>query len=98
MVPNATLPKEPFGSFSGGVLLTLKASARNSKFILSVTRKVLPSMTSAFWRPGPRTGLRELLPMKNGPAAANAVLSNQAPALRAAKSFGFAMRLGRCTA
>ena len=53
IVPNAALPKEPFGSFSGGVLLTLKTSARNSKLSRSVMRNVLPIIRSAFCKPGP---------------------------------------------
>ena len=40
--------KDPFGSLSGGVLLTLNTSARNSRLIRSVNRKVLPIIRSAF--------------------------------------------------
>src|SRR5260370_406282 len=40
MVPKAAAPKDAFGSLSGGVLLTLNASPRNSRFILSKKRNV----------------------------------------------------------
>src|SRR3954453_13409307 len=76
----------------------LNTSARNSRFIRSVSRNVLPSMKSAFWSPGPRTGFLELFPMAYSPGAANPDLSNQADGLRPAKPFGFATRSGRCTA
>src|ERR1035438_2466853 len=98
IVPKAALPNEPLGSFRGGVLLTLKTSARNSKLTRSDIRNVLPIIRSASWSPGPRTGFRELLPMLNCPAAVNADLSNHSAALRFAKSFGLLMRFGRCTA
>src|ERR1035437_6999600 len=74
IVPKAALPNEPFGSFSGGVLLTLKTSARNSKLTLSDIRNVLLIIRSASWSPGPRTGFRELLPMRYWPAAVKADL------------------------
>src|ERR1035438_371909 len=95
IVPKAALPNEPFGSFSGGVLLTLKASARNSRLTRSDRRNVLPIIRSASWSPGPRTGFRELLPMLNCPAALKADLSNHWEALRVANSFGLPMRFGR---
>src|ERR1039457_5547335 len=88
MVPKAALPNEPLGSLSGGVLLTLKTSARNSRLTRSDIRNVLPIIRSASCSPGPRTGFRELLPMLNCPAAAKADLSNHSPALRFAKAFG----------
>ena len=95
MVPKAALPNEPLGSFKGGVLLTLKTSARNSKLTRSDTRNVLPIIRSASWSPGPRTGFRELLPIAYCPAAINADLSNHWPALRVAKLFGSLRRTGR---
>src|SRR4051794_15335617 len=48
IVPNAALPNEPFGSLSGGVFVTLNTSARNSRFILSLSLNVLPIIRSAF--------------------------------------------------
>ena len=74
-VPNAALPKLPLGSLKGGVLVRLKASARMSSWSCSRRRKVLPIIRSAFCRPGPRTGLRELLPMTNCGAAVNIAVS-----------------------
>src|SRR5215475_4943792 len=98
IVPKAAAPNEPFGSFKGGVLLTLNASARNSNLTRSDRRNVLPIIRSAFCMPGPRTGLRELLPILNCPAAVNTDLLNHAPALRLANVFGLPLRFGRCTA
>ncbi len=40
MVPKAALPNDPFGSFKGGVLPTLNAAVRNSKFTRSDNRNV----------------------------------------------------------
>src|SRR5580704_16624477 len=85
IVPKAALPNEPLGSFKGGVLLTLKTSARNSRLTRSDTRNVLLIIRSASWSPGPRTGFRELLPMLNCPEALKADLSNHSAALRVAK-------------
>ena len=76
----------------------MKASARNSRLIRSETRNVLPSIRSASWSPGPRTGLRELLPMLYRPAVVKAAVLNHWDALRLAKAFGSPMRFGRCTA
>src|SRR5438445_9136506 len=98
IVPKAALPNEPLGSLSGGVLLMLKTSARNSRLTRSEIRNILPIIRSASCRPGPRTGFRELLPMLNCPAAVNADLSNHWEALRAPNSFGLPTRFGRCTA
>src|SRR5215468_2189330 len=98
MDPNAAFPKLPLGSFNGGVLDTLNASARNSRFARSVIRNVLPIIRSAFWSPGPRTGLRELLPITNCGAAVNAAVLKYLATLRLAKSFGLLIRFGRCTA
>ena len=91
-------PNDPFGSFSGGVLLTLNTSARNSKFTRSVIRNVLPIIRSAFCKPGPRTGFRELLPIVNCGACVNAAVLNHSDALRPPKAFGSLTRFGRCTA
>src|SRR5438132_7495321 len=95
IVPKAALPNEPFGSFKGGVLLTLKTSARNSRLTRSDIRNVLLIIRSASWKPGPPTGFRELLPMRNCPAVVKADLSNHTEALRVAKAFGLLMRFGR---
>ena len=46
IVPNAALPKLVFGAASGGVLVTLNASARNSARSCSVIGNVLPTITS----------------------------------------------------
>lgn len=46
MEPNAGVPKAPLGLPSGGVLVELKASARNSAERRSVREKVRPSMRS----------------------------------------------------
>src|ERR1700760_2733422 len=98
MVPKAAAPKEALGSLSGGVLLALKASARNSKLIRSVIRNVFPIIRSAFCRPGPRIGLRELLPMVNWGAVVNAATLKNSEALRLAKLFGSLTRFGLCKA
>jgi hypothetical protein len=63
--PNAADPKTPFGSFRAGVFVTLKASARKLRRHRSLIRNVFATITSAFCNPGPRTGLRELVPMVN---------------------------------
>ena len=47
IVPKAALPNEPFGSFSGGVLLTLNTSARNSRLNRSDRWNVLLIIRSA---------------------------------------------------
>ena len=52
-------------------------------------RKVLPSIRSASCKPGPRTGLRELLPIVNCGAGVNAAVLNHAAALR----FGEVVRI-----
>src|SRR5262249_45727532 len=96
--PNALLPTTPFGSASGGVLVTLNASARSSKVKFSRIGNVLPIITSAFCNPGPRTGLRELVPIVNGPAALNIEVSKYFATLRPSKSFGLPVRFGRWTA
>src|SRR5437879_4778585 len=98
MLPKAADPKLPLGSLSGGVLVMLNASARKSSFTRSVSRNVLPSMRSACCNPGPRTGLRELLPIVNWGASLKALLSNHSDALRFANEFASPTRLGLCTA
>ena len=75
MVPNADVPKLPFGLPSGGVFITLNVSARNCSATRSRTKKVLPAMRSSVWYPGPLTGLRELVPIVNCGAGANAEVS-----------------------
>src|SRR3974377_2290315 len=95
MVPNAADAKLPLGSFNGGVLDTLKASARNSRLARSVRRKVLASIRSAFCRPGPRTGLREVLPIVNCGACEKAATLNHPPALRFGRVFALGGRFGR---
>src|SRR5207253_902385 len=92
--PKAALPKLPFGSFNGGVLDTLNVSARNSRLTRSAMRKVLPTIRSAFCRPGPRTGLRELLPMTNWGAAVNAAVLKYFATLRPSNSYGSLVRFG----
>ena len=47
IVPKAAVPKLPLGGPSGGVLVTLKASARNSIRKRSVRAKVFPTIMSA---------------------------------------------------
>src|SRR4051794_36780306 len=98
MDPKAALPKLPFGSFSDGVLETLNASARTSRRQRSVIRNVLPIIRSADWRPGPRTGLRELFPITNCAAGVNAAVSKYLATLRPAKSLGLSVRFGLWTA
>ena len=46
IVPKAAVPKAPFGLPSGGVLVRLNASARNSARHRSVIARVLPAMKS----------------------------------------------------
>ncbi len=82
IVPNAVLPKLVLGAASGGVLVTLNASARNSSRTLSVIGNVLPNITSSVWYPGPTTGLRDALPSVNCPAWANAAVLNHRPVVR----------------
>src|ERR1039458_4884910 len=53
IVPKAALPNDPFGSFRGGVLLTLKTSARNSRLSRSDKRNILLIIKSASWSLGP---------------------------------------------
>lgn len=63
--PNPGVPNTTFGAPGRGVLVKLKASARNSRFVLSVMNVRFISATSVFRYAGPRTGLRELLPSVN---------------------------------
>src|SRR5215467_9049207 len=96
MVPKAGEPKLPFGSLKGGVFDMLKTSARNSKLARSVMRNVFPNIRSAFCKPGPRTGFRELLPIANCGASTKAAALNHCEALRFAKALGSLTRFGRC--
>src|SRR5215475_8228677 len=95
--PNAVLPSTTLGAASGGVFVKLNASARNSTFARSLTFVRLISATSAFRYAGPRTGLRELLPIVKIGAITNALVSNHLDVERCdAGNSGFEIRLGRC--
>lgn len=61
--PTPVAPKIIFGLPSGGVLVTLKTSARNSTLRVSWNRNHLSKARSRLERPGLRTELRELLPI-----------------------------------
>src|SRR5262245_44361376 len=77
IVPKAAAPKVPFGAPRKGVFVRLKNSARNSSALLagSCTRRM--RAMSRFRYPGPRTGLRELVPIVNWGAVQNTLVSNQ---------------------
>src|SRR5436190_18367076 len=97
-------PNEPLqqlfatGSFNGGVFDTLKTSARNSKLMDSRIRNVFPIIKSAFCRPGPRMGLRELVPITNWLAVVKAAVLKYFATVRPAKSLGLPILFGLCTA
>src|SRR5215510_10987805 len=74
--PNAVFPRTTLGAPNGGVFVKLKASARNSTFARSFTFVRLISATSALRYAGPRTELRELLPIVKIGAVTNALVSN----------------------
>src|SRR5882724_8508746 len=92
--PNAALPKLPLGSFKGGVFDTLKTSARNSRFTRSAIRNVSSIIKSAACSPGPRTGLRELVPIANCGADVKAVVLKYLATLRPSNWLGSPIRLG----
>ena len=57
IVPNEELPYRVFGFGNWGELNVLRASARNSAWKRSVTRKSLNSELSQFFIPGPLYGI-----------------------------------------
>src|SRR6187200_2958026 len=96
IVPKAADPTVVFGAPNGGVLVALNASARisNAWFTESGTRRI--SARSRLRNPGPRTGLRELVPSVNAGAAWNAAVSNQRLTERSSEeSVGSPIRFGR---
>ena len=97
MEPKPAAPSTTFGAPNGGVFVKLKTSVRNSRFMVSVKLMRLISATSRLRYAGPRTGLRELLPMVNCGAIVNgAVLKKRAVVCSDEERFGFATRFGRC--
>src|SRR5690242_19806025 len=90
-VPNATL-----GAPSGGVLVKLKHSARNSRLARSRIESRFIRAISASLKPGPRTGLRELVPKVNWGATVKAPVSNQRATVRLPPGkIGLPIRFGR---
>src|SRR5262245_37313671 len=77
IVPKAAEPTVAFGAPNGGVLVALNASARTSSAWLAEigTRRI--NARSRLRKPGPRTGLRELVPIVNAGAAWKAAVLNQ---------------------
>ena len=65
MLPNAGVPKLPFGCANAGVFVTLNISARNSRSVRSVSLLCFTNATSKFRYAGPRTGLRDAFPIAN---------------------------------
>src|SRR6185369_4000047 len=96
MEPKPAEPRTVFGAPSGGVLVRLKNSARNSRFRTSPKYVRLIRATSAFRYCGPRTGLRELLPIVNCDAVVKSdVLKNRVVVRSEADKFGSATTFGR---
>src|SRR5262245_18586613 len=97
IVPNAADPTVVFGAPSGGVLVMLKNSARNSNASPAETGPRRISARSRLRYPGPRTGLRELVPIVNGPAGEKALVLNHRAVDRSSDgSVGSPARFGRC--
>ncbi len=98
MLPNAALPKTPFGAPYAGAFSALKTSPLRS------SRPRFPSATSRTTArssrrtPGPRTGCREAEPSVKAGASAKASVRNHRAAVRCpAGSAGSPTRCGRCT-
>ncbi len=72
MEPKAAVPKLPLGWAKAGVLVRLKSSARNSRTVFSAKVVRLMRLRSQSRKAGPRTGLREALPIVNWGAVAKA--------------------------
>src|SRR5262245_5890963 len=97
IVPNAADPTVVFGGPSGGVFVKLKNSARHSIALPGETGTRRMTARSRLRYPGPRTGLRELVPIVNGPAAENALVLNQRAVDRSSDgSVGSPFKFGRC--
>src|SRR3989442_4062843 len=73
--PKPGEPKTVLGFPSGGELVKLKASARNSTAIFSLRGILFSRPRSRFRSPGPRTGFLELFPSVNCAASTNASVS-----------------------
>src|SRR6185295_1340988 len=97
MEPKPAAPATVAGAPSGGVFVTLNASARNSILNFSPKEVRFISAMSAFRYCGPRTGLRELLPIVNCGAMVKAeVLKNRAVLRSDDGRLGSLLKFGRC--
>src|SRR5690242_15403024 len=83
IIPNVDVPNVVPGLLKCGVLVRLKASARNSIDVFSVSGIIRKSEASRFTRSGPVSMLRPTLPKLVPLGAENGVTSNQGvPALK----------------